>query len=163
MFKIKKFILLEIANNGGTTDKKMIINKKSSLGVKKNSGFTLIELLIVIAIIGILASIVLVSLSSARNKSKNASFKSVAEAIKPGLILCCSSSDLNNPPAPGGFMCGTAGSVYPPATVMSAFGFLDYTCFTDGSFDLFIGPGTNNGGTCTSARIQQGSITFVGC
>ena len=61
---------------------------KGTVSINKK-GFTLIELLIVIAIIGIIASIVLVSLSSARTRARMAEFKSVIASAQPAALTNC--------------------------------------------------------------------------
>ena len=48
----------------------------------KNKGFTLIELLMVIAIIGILASVILISLNISRSKGANAAVKSNLQSVR---------------------------------------------------------------------------------
>lgn len=57
-------------------------------------GFTLIELMVVIAIIGILSSIVLASLFFGRTKARIASAQSTMKSIQAGLVTC-----LNEVPA----------------------------------------------------------------
>ena len=59
--------------------------------MKKNEiGFTLVEMLVVIAIIGILSSVAVVNLNSARNKSKMAAIKTQLNSVIPLVQLCYS-------------------------------------------------------------------------
>lgn len=87
---------------------KFQISKKACLPARQ--GFTLIELLIVIAIIGILAGVVLVSSKSAVDKSKKASALTTASSTLSELVICGDDGGVatNSPPEANEFMCCTA-------------------------------------------------------
>ena len=56
--------------------------------MRNKKGFTLVELLVVIAIIGILSTVAVVNLNSAREKARIAAVKGNLAGLIPGVILC---------------------------------------------------------------------------
>ncbi|OGZ96204.1 MAG: hypothetical protein A3J10_02315 [Candidatus Sungbacteria bacterium RIFCSPLOWO2_02_FULL_54_10] len=69
---------------------------------KRISGFTLIELLVVISIIGLLSSIVLTSVNSARSKARNVREKADVKQIITALEFARSNSSTDTYPSSGG-------------------------------------------------------------
>ena len=75
--------------------KKDIFRKKFQVS---KTGFTLVELMIVIAIIGILAGVVLVSSQSATLKAKRASALTTVSSALPEIVTCQDDGgDINGP------------------------------------------------------------------
>lgn len=56
--------------------------------MKNKQGFTLVELLVVIAIIGILSTVAIVNLNSAREKARAASVTAALSQITSAAIIC---------------------------------------------------------------------------
>ena len=119
-------------------------------------GFTLIELLVVIAIIGILAAVVLVSLSSGREKAKVAKFKAVVHSLQTKSIEACDSGTIDYMDVTGSFgviptsiysitdngqSCGSTGNTTFNASILSS--------------DL--------SAPCTAVIEQTGITSFTGC
>ena len=77
----------------------------------KNFGFTLVELLVVIAIIGILSSVAIINLQSAKDKATQANVQAAFSQLIPAVIVCHDDGlDLQ---ADDGVSAGTSSSIVP--------------------------------------------------
>ena len=112
----------------------------------KKKGFTLIELLVVIAVIGLLSSIVLVSLGGVRKRARDARRRSDIRQISLAMEMCLDDS-----------ACGNSNYI---AIAAAAPGRLTTTAIGTWMFPIPLDPG--GGGVASTCAVDDGAEMTAG-
>ncbi len=130
---------------------------------ENEKGFTLVELLLVIAIIGILAAVLFVSLGRQRERARVSAFKQQMRALVPSITTCIDS----------GSTTATAGDATPICTVAGNHGnhlanSARIDCDGSGVYTVvanatgFVGTCVTSAGNCTATCAAEGCV-YAGC
>lgn len=115
---------------------------------RNNTGFTMIEILVVVAVIGILASITLVFLSSARKRAAVVTFKSEVSSLASSAMTECSGKT-------SAYYYSYGAGTYISAGIINCAdgGFIEETIITP----------SKSAGNCVSGTVTESGTTFQGC
>lgn len=137
--------------------------EKMKLINKNEKGFTLVELLLVIAIIGILAAVLFVSLGRQRERARIAGFKQQMRALVPSITTCLDDGG-TLVATQAANICSTGpnhGTQLTTAQRVDCDGTNDYTVALSGTTG-FLGTCNLTTGTCTATCDAQGCV-YAGC
>lgn len=122
----------------------------------KKKGFTLVEVLFVVMVVGIIASIVLVSISGARARARDVSFKSAVSSYRTAAVSQCMSGYLSssNPIIPH------SSSVTFRVAEVSAGGAGSSACGPMGTGLFSIKLTTESAGNCIGAIVDSDGVDW---
>ena len=127
-------------------------------------GFTLIELLLVIAIIGILAAVLFVSLGSQRDRARETAFKESMRSLVPAATICRDQGATVTGGVTGTALVCAGGPTSPTINMCNGSGTpISYTV-ADGDTDGWAidATCTTSAGDACAAHCESGGCTYLG-